>query len=731
MAALNKQAKFRLLIVTGFFTLGTLLLIGRAVWLQLVMGEQYQLEASKQQFSGKLITPERGTIYDRNGNELAINLPVVTVWFNPSLVNKAKIGVDAVALKLADILKVDKAEILKKLGSANSYEVVKRKVDESLGTELKTWVKENKVDGIYIDADTKRYYPDNNLASQLIGFSGIDNQGLSGMEVRVEQYLKGVPGKITSQVDPLGREIPFTEEGKVEAQNGLNVVLTIDENIQKFAEDALQNAINQFKALNGGTAVVMDPRTGEVLAMVSKPDFNLNDPYVMPVGVTGLDQKIWAGLSADDKVKKLQETAWRNKVVNSTYEPGSPFKVITAAAGIEEGLITPETEVMDAPIKVAGYTINCWKAGGHGRESFREAVYNSCSPVFAKLSQSMGIDRFYQYVRSFGFYDKTLIDIAGEETSVIHKQPTEIDMVVASFGQCFQVTPIQVVTAYSAIANGGKLMKPQLIKELTDRDGNIVKKYEPQLVRNVISEQTASTLREMLEGVVSKGTGTNAYVKGYRVAGKSGTSETFEDGARGGDRYIASFAALAPADNPVICVLVTVDHPSIASHSGGFVAGPVAGNIIENTLEYLGVERRYNEKDESMMALDVWVPELKGKTIAEALSALSMSGLKPRFEYGEGGSAAFNADSKVVEQSPKSTDSLPSGSTVTIYTYKPGNEINVAVPDLSRKTVAEASRTLAGLGLNIRVKGKGSAAKQSIEPGKLVPMGSAVQVEFK
>ena len=367
-----------------------------------------------------------------------------------------------------------------------------------------------------------------------------------------------------------------------------------------------------------------------------------------------------------------------------------------------------------------GHTIRCWRTPPHGEQTLREAVYNSCNPSFVKIGEKLGISTFYEYVKSFGFYDKTGIPLPYEGESNIHKNPTLINMATTTFGQRFTITPVHLVNAYCAIANGGNLMKPRLIKELRDSEGNIVEKFEPEVIRQVISKETSNTMRELLEGVVSEGTGRNAYVKGYRVAGKTGTSETLEEGV-----YIASFAAFAPADNPVISVLVMLNHPTGHSYYGGQIAAPVAGRIIEDTLDYLNIERRYTKKDEEMMAEEVFVPDIRDKTINEAKLILREFGLDYRIEGDNS-----NGDIVVKEQTPKPGAAISKQSTVIVYTYKPESKKMVKVPDLTNKTVEESTKTLRDIGLNIKINGIGSAISQSVEPGEEVQEGEVIVVDF-
>lgn len=723
MAVANLKIKKRMLWVLGGFTLAVVFLLVRVAWIQFVSSDDLKKKAYIQQTKSREITPKRGTIYDRNGNELAVSASVEKVSVSPMDIRDSVTNTtttveqrqDIIATKLSEILAMDKDSVLKKVTTKSRYEIIKRQIDKETGDKIRNWVKENKIDGIYVDEDTKRFYPNNNLAAHVIGFTGIDNQGLSGVELTMDQYLRGVPGRILGEVDAGGRDLPFYKEQRIPAQDGYSVVLTIDETIQHIAEKTIEKAIADNKVINGATAIVLDPRTGEVLAMVSKPDFNLNDPKGAPPGV---DPATWKGTSSEE-IKKLSETVWRNKAVTDTYEPGSTFKAITSAAALEENVIKPDSRVTDRTVTVGGWDINCWKPNAHLDESFTEGVYNSCNPVFVRVAQSMGIPTFYKYVKAFGFYDKTGIELPGEARSIFHQKPAEVDMASASFGQRFQITPMQLITAYGAIANGGKLLKPTLIKEVRDSEGNVIKKSEPQLVRNVISKQTADTLKGILEGVVSLGTGKNAYVKGYRLAGKTGTSETIE-----ANHYIASFSAFAPADNPVINVLIALDNPQVYPHTGGMIGAPVAGKLAEDVLTYLDVERRYTDMDKEMMMQEVIVPDVRGKTVEEARTMMKDIGLEIKIET--------KGDSDVVkEQTPKPNAVVPQKSVILLYTYKPDKPIMVRVPDVSNKTITEATRILNDSGLNIKVEGIGTAVEQLKKPGEMIQKGEVVQVVFK
>ena len=735
MAAPGLLHKKRMLALLCIFALVVTGLIGRLAVIQFVEGSELQKKAFEQQNRGRMISPIRGTIYDRNGKKLAISVQVATISCNPNQVanNTKNISVDGVADGLASILEMDRNTILKLITKKVSYVTIKRKVDKETETSIRTWIIENKVKGINIDEDAKRYYPNGNLMSHLLGFTGDDNQGLmGGVEEMMEKYLKGTPGKILSEVDARNNAIPLESEKRIDAQDGLNVVLTIDETIQYLASKSLDKAIDDNKLMQGAVAIVMDPKSGDILALVSKPDYDLNTPFAYPenlekfilVGPEELDRAKWVDRGADS-VNVLSKSVWRNKAISDTYEPGSTFKTITTAAGIEEGVVTPDTITNDLAIKVTGWPkpIQCWRYyRPHGTETFREAVYNSCNPAFVKVSQSLGIKRFYNYVKAFGFSEKTGIELKGESKSIFQNKPKEIDMAVASFGQRFTITPLQLATAYTAVVNGGKLMKPRLIKGLTDSEGNVVQTFKPEVVRTVISEKTSDTVRDILEGVVStpNGTGGNAYVKGYRIGGKTGTSQTTKEGV-----YIASFCGFAPADEPEIIVLVVLFDPKGDSYMGGVIAAPLAGKIIEDVLNYMQVEKKYTEEDLKAMTEEVFVPDVRRKTVSDAVKDIKSAKLNYIIE-GNG-----NNESSVVDQTPKPDAVVPEGSVVILYTYKPEQPQIVKMPDLRKKTMSEAIAAMKRVGLNIKVNGKGTVFRQEIDFGADVEIGKVVTVEFR
>jgi len=722
------KVKKRSLVLLIVYSVLIVALICRVGYFQIVKGEEFSVKAYQNQTRSRIINPKRGTIYDRNGKGLAISASVETVSvYPPDFMDKMKDTperIDQIATDLAQILDLTPESVKEKLTSNSRWAFIKRKVDKEVGLKVREYLVENGITSIYVDEDSKRFYPNGNLASHVLGFTGDDDQGLNGIEKTFDEILSGKPGMVMSEFDAGGRQVKYSPETYVEPVDGYNLYLTIDETIQYFTEKALEKAMLDYNLKRGAAAIVMDPKTGEILAMASKPDYDPNDPFAKPYFV---DRDDWKGKSSSEDVEFLFQTVFRNKALMDTYEPGSTFKAITAAAALEEGVVTPDTQFVCTAIHLAGHNINCWKAGGHGAETFRYGVYNSCNPVFVKTALALGIDKFYKYVRAFGFMERTGITLNGEPANneyQWHKDPKEIDMAVSSFGQRFTISPLQLITAYCAIANGGNLMKPILVKQISDSEGNIIEKAEPQVVRKVISKQTSDILRDILAGVVSEGTGRNAYVSGYKIAGKTGTSETVETDTEG--RYIASFACFAPADDPQVALIVILDHPQVYPHTGGKIAAPVAGKLMEEILDYLGIEREYTEKDKELLLKEMYVPEVRNMKLSDAIAKLKAYELNYIVE-GEN-----QADDAIVhEQTPKPNSSVPSGSTVILYTYKPEEEVKVVMPNVLNKEIHEAAETLRKAGLNIKVEGIGQARRQEFEPGTELNKGQVVTVWFE
>ena len=521
-----------------------------------------------QQTLDRSINPKRGTIYDTTGkNILAISSSVETVTVNPGNIKKE--DKEKVAKKLSELFELDYETVLKKVTKRSSIETIIKKVDKEKTDELRRWMEENNIlTGINIDEDTKRYYPNSNLASQVIGFCGTDNQGLDGIEAKYDEELKGEKGSIRRQTDAKGGEIGEEGENYIPAVDGNDLVLTIDLNIQSIVEKYLEEACIDNKCTDGGNVVVMNPQNGDILAMATYPSYNLNEPFE---AYTDELKQNWENMSQQDKTLTLQGV-WRNKAIADTYEPGSVFKLITASAALEEKITDTDNEgefSCNGGIEVAGVRIKCWRYyRPHGQESLRQALMNSCNPVFIGLGQKLGVDTYYKYLEKFKLLEITGIDLPGEAGSIFLKQDKvgPVELATISFGQRFEITPIQLVTAVSAIANGGTSIKPRVVKQIINSETNEITNLPVEKEQTVISKETSEKVLSMMESVVSEGTGKNAKVAGYRIGGKTGTSE---DGVNT-NKYVTSFLGVAPIDNPQVVLLVTLYNPTgEGGHQGG------------------------------------------------------------------------------------------------------------------------------------------------------------------
>ncbi len=717
MAMPGLSLKKRVFIVLLLFTLIVALLIFRTGWIQIVNGAELQQKATEQQTRDRIVSPKRGTVFDVNGKELAVSFSVDTISVIPKQITKP----EQVAKKLSEILKIEYDEVYKKVTKTqSSIEVVKRKVETDITNLIRKWIEEEKITGVKINEDTKRSYPYNNLASYVIGFTGDDNQGLDGIELTYEKFLKGLPGRIVSETDASGKDMPFNKERFINPKDGTNVVLTIDEKIQYSTERYLENAIVDNKCLGGGIAIVMRPKTGEVLAMAVKPDFNLNKPF--EINQDELKSR-WSTLTKEERGSALQKM-WRNRAISDTYEPGSTFKIITSVAGLEEGVVKAEENFVDIGyIVIENVRMKCWRYyRPHGLETFKQAVQNSCNPVFIEVGQRLGKEKLFKYINAFGLQERTGISLPGEAKGIFHEinKVGPIELATISFGQRIQVTPIELINTVSAVANGGKLMKPQLVKELRDQEGNIVQRFEPQVIRQVISPETSAVMRDIMESVVAEGTGKKANVPGYRVAGKTGTA----DQGVNTNIYVASFVAFAPADDPEVSLLVVLNDPKGSDgHQGGAIAAPAAGKIMADILPYLKVERRFSPDE--VVSKEVKVPETRGKTLVEAKKILQEAGLEYRINGQNTGDEVI-----VIQQSPKPDVIITSTSQVILFTDTQNKADKVMVPELKGRTALEATRILKDLGLNIKIVGMGEAALQEPAPGTEVQIGTEIKVRF-
>ena len=557
-------------------------------------------------------------------NILAVSATVETVTVNP--VNIESENKEKVAKALSEIFDLDYEKILKKVNKRSSIETIVKKVDKDETDKLRLWMSENNItSGINIDEDTKRYYPNNELASHFIGFCGSDNQGLDGIEAKYEDVLKGSQGKIIKVTDAKGGEIGKEGEDYIAAVDGKDIVLSIDITIQSIAEKYLKQACIDNVCTDGGNIVIMNPKTGDILAMATYPSYNLNSPYEITDETL---KKTWETLTATERSKNLQ-AMWRNKAIADTYEPGSTFKTITSSAALQEGITTTDKEgefSCTGGIEIAGTRIKCWRYyRPHGSESLRQALMNSCNPVFIGLGQKVGVKKYYEYLNKFGFLSKTGIELPGEAKGIFLKEEKvgPVELATISFGQRFEVTPLQMVTAVSAIANKGVRMKPRVVKQMIDSKTKEIEEIAPEEVEIVIDEKTAQDVLSMMESVVAEGTGKNARVAGFRVGGKTGTSE---DGVNT-NKYVTSFIGVGPISDPEVVCLVTLYNPTgEGGHQGGAVAAPVGGQILGEVLPYLELQKDKEEEVEEKE--EVTVPEIREMNLVDAKKTLKEIGLE-------------------------------------------------------------------------------------------------------
>lgn len=732
----GKLQKKRISILLLLFVIGFSVLVLRTAWIQIVRGEKLSREAMEQQTSDQTVSAKRGKIYDRNLKVLASNVSVETISITPGIlrdsIKKNEMSISRVAKDLAERLNLKAEDVEKKIKRESGFEYLKKKVDKDVADKVRKYISDYKLSGVSYAEDVKRFYPYNNLASHIIGFVGEDNQGLEGVESIYDETLSGVPGRVITTRQNTGLDSGNSYENYIEAQDGNSVVLTIDEVIQSYVEKHLEEARISNELEMGAAAIVMDVKTGEILAMSSKPDYDLNQPFVITDAIRekyeGIDEELKAleGKEYNERYSEVIQTVRRNKAVVDSYEPGSTFKAVVAAVGLETGAVNHDDKFScSGAQQVLSERIHCANRNGHGTQTFAQTVQNSCNPGFIQIGQKIGRERFLTGVRAFGFFEKTGIELPGEAVGAGFTLDafTELDLAISSFGQAITVTPLQMITAVSAVANGGKLYKPHLIKEIVNSDDIVVEKKEPILVRQPISEETSRAMREVMELVVSQGGGKNAYLAGYRIAGKTGTSEKLP---RGNGKYIASFISFAPADDPQVACLVILDQPAMGRpYYGGTIAAPVVKNIMEETLQYLEVQPRYNESEKAFV--DISVPDLSGKTRVEAMNLLQESGFRLRMKGDE--------NSVIVDQIPKPHTRLASGSTIVAYMKNNKVERTVVVPSVVGQSATTTTTMIQEAGLNAKVRGVpgGGAAVctgQSPGAGTIVEPGTVVTVDF-
>lgn len=726
-ASPNKRLRGILIAVIVVF----LIIIFRIGWLQFVEGASLKEMMYDQLITSEILTPKRGSIYDSTGKTLAISAQVDTVSVDPrKFVQtdedgdvdefKTKAYREKIAKSFSDIFELDYEETLNKISTDSSFVVIAKKVEKDKIDRLKEWMEKEEVySGISIDEDTKRYYPYNNLASSLIGFCNDDNQGSEGLEYYWNSTLTGTDGKIVTSQDALRDYIPDENQTYIAPQNGSDLTLTIDANIQSIAEKYLKQGCIENEASRGGNVIIMDPNTGDILAMATYPDYNLNDPYTP----THIDSKEWNKMSSEDQTNTLY-SLYKNRAISDTYEPGSVFKIITSAVALEEDLATTDTAnsyKCTGVYNVSGVNISCSHGAVHGNLSLRQALEKSCNAAFMQIGQKIGAKTLYSYYDAFGFFDKTNFASVGEASSNFWNLSDvgPIELATMSFGQRFNITPIQMITAVSAVANGGNLMQPRIVKEIKDTSTGAVQTVEPVTVRQVISKETSEKMLDMLESVVTDGTGKYAQVKGYSIAGKTGTSEPSPGAEDQGN--VASFAAISPVESPQLVVLVTIYGPQGDNNDGSTVAAPIAAQILNEVLPYMQVptDSTYSSNTEK-----ITLPDVTNKTVGEAKKILEEAG----FTVSTNGSD----EDVITEQMPRKGTSLIENSIIKLYTSEDETKVSVTVPDLKMKTISQAKQLLKEKNLNIDIKGSsGVILTQDPISGTSVEEGSIITVTLQ
>ncbi len=707
------------------------LLFFRLFDLQITRHEELQGKAVNQQTRRTVVTANRGTIYDAGGNILAISSSAETIILSPleidNAVNDTEDPVswtkESLAAGLAEILGKDASAIRKRMDNVKSqYEVIQLRADEDTAAKVRSYVDENKIAGVHLVADTKRYYPYGSLAAQVIGFVGDENTGLYGLEAYYEKELEGQSGLVISSKDQAENDMLYTYEQYFAAKNGSDLTLTLDTTIQYYLEKGIESMVDKFSAANGASGIVMDAKTGGVLAMASYPNYDLND--FLTVSDQTLQERIERGEST---VADMQLLQWRNKALNDTYEPGSTFKILTLSAALEEGVVDKTTTVnCGGSVNISGYTIHCSNKNGHGLQTLVQSVGNSCNPAFINYGLRIGSEKFYEYMRSFGLMNTTGIDLGGEAVGVFAADSsfTQLDLACYAFGQNFTVTPLALIAAQAACVNGGYLHTPYLVERITDSDGNVTYRHDDTPVRQVISEQTSATVRECLEYVVASGTGKNGQVAGYRIGGKTGTADKGQTGD-----VVVSFLCFAPADDPQVIMLITMDTPSRATGtyvSGGNMVAPTASTVMAEILPYLGVEPSYSA--EELLGMDTTVPNVIGMSVEEAKAKLKDRALSYKI-VGDG--------ETITDQTPAGGAIIPGKSSVILYVGEEKSTDKCVVPHLIGKTPSEANTTATAAGLLIRFSGTtGSESSsvrvlsQSIDEGTEVEAGTVITVQL-
>ena len=699
--------------------------------LQITRHEELQAKAVSQQTRSSVVTASRGAIYDASGNILAISSTAETIFLSPKEINDALNDEEnpvawtkeVLAAALAKILDVSEEGILKKMARTDSmYEVLKFRVEEDIADQVRQYINDNKVKGVYLTTDAKRYYPYGDLAAQVIGFVGVDYTGLFGLEAEYDKELQGQSGLVVTAKANQQNDLLYEYSQYFDPENGDELQVTLEATVQYYLEKGMKDMCDAYSPANGATGIVLDVRNGGILAMASFPNYDLND-YATVTDKTLLEQMERGELDEEG----AQQKQWRNKALNDTYEPGSTFKILTLSAALEEGLIDKTTSVnCSGSVNISGHTIHCSNKAGHGLQTLEQTVGNSCNPAFISYGLKLGTEKFYQYMRSFGIMSATGVDLGGEATGVFAADAnfTQLDLACYAFGQNFTVTPLALIAAQAACVNGGYLYTPHFAQQITDSDGNVIWQHDDTPVRQVISEETSATVRECLEYVVASGTGKNGQVAGYRIGGKTGTA----DKGQSGD-VVVSFLCFAPADDPQIMMLITMDTPSRSTGtyvSGGNMVAPYSSAIMAEILPYLGIEPSYSA--EELMGVDTTVPNVIGMSVEEAKDRLKERGFACKVE-GDG--------ETITDQTPVGGAIIPGKSTVVLYAGAEKPDKLCTVPSLVGRTAAEANTAATNAGLLIRFTGTTSSESntvlvfsQELEAGTEVPAGTVITVRL-
>ena len=699
--------------------------------LQITRHEELQAKAVSQQTRSSVVTASRGAIYDASGNILAISSTAETIFLSPKEINDALNDEEnpvawtkeVLAAALAKILDVSEEGILKKMARTDSmYEVLKFRVEEDIADQVRQYINDNKVKGVYLTTDAKRYYPYGDLAAQVIGFVGVDYTGLFGLEAEYDKELQGQSGLVVTAKANQQNDLLYEYSQYFDPENGDELQVTLEATVQYYLEKGMKDMCDAYSPANGATGIVLDVRNGGILAMASYPNYDLND-YATVTDKTLLEQMERGELDEEG----AQQKQWRNKSLNDTYEPGSTFKILTLSAALEEGLIDKTTSVnCSGSVNISGHTIHCSNKAGHGLQNLEQTVGNSCNPAFISYGLKLGTEKFYQYMRSFGIMSATGVDLGGEATGVFAADAnfTQLDLACYAFGQNFTVTPLALIAAQAACVNGGYLYTPHFAQQITDSDGNVIWQHDDTPVRQVISEETSATVRECLEYVVASGTGKNGQVAGYRIGGKTGTA----DKGQSGD-VVVSFLCFAPADDPQIMMLITMDTPSRSTGtyvSGGNMVAPYSSAIMAEILPYLGIEPSYSA--EELMGVDTTVPNVIGMSVEEAKDRLKERGFACKVE-GDG--------ETITDQTPVGGAIIPGKSTVVLYAGAEKPDKMCTVPSLVGRTAAEANTAATNAGLLIRFTGTTSSESntvlvfsQELEAGTEVPAGTVITVRL-